>query len=116
MVNRKCLMKLINASEDEIKMLENGSALTWEGLSSSSFQDALNWVNEVGGLKGDTCYTWSGKTMNNLYGLVGKKEYPSDLTFFSIPLECIENVSKIAIARFDVGGRWLDDIVDNNRY
>ena len=30
-------------------------------------------------------------------------------------LDDIEDPTKIAIPRFQVGGRWFDDIVDNNR-
>lgn len=107
-------MDLRHASFEMIEELKNGSALTWEGLSEDSFQDALDWINEVGGLKNDICYTWDGRLFNESYGLTGSNAYPDDCTFFCVPLSSIVNVSKIAVARFQVGGRWLDDIIDNN--
>ena len=52
--------------------------------------------------------------MNNAYGLTGENAYKDELTILSIKLEDIENVGAIIIPRFDIGGRWFDDIVDNN--
>ena len=50
--------------------------------------------------------------MNNAYGLTGENAYKDELTILSIKLEDIENVAAITLPRFDVGGRWFDDIVD----
>ena len=52
--------------------------------------------------------------MNNAYGLTGTNAYKDELTILSIKLEDIENVGAITLPRFDIGGRWFDDIVDNN--
>jgi hypothetical protein len=49
--------------------------------------------------------------MNTYYGLKGSNAYPNDLTIVSVT---DINQIKIAWARFGVGGRWFDDIVDNN--
>ena len=57
----------------------------------------------------------SGKTMNEYYNLSGKNAYKDELTIVSIPLNQLNNIDKLAIARFEVGARWFDDIVDNNR-
>ena len=56
-----------------------------------------------------------GETMNREYGLTHDNAYPTDLNFISIKLEDIKDVSKILLQRFQVGGRWFDDIVNNNR-
>ena len=52
--------------------------------------------------------------MNNAYGLTGKNAYKDDLTIFCIKLEDIENVGAITLPRFEIGGRWFDDVVSNN--
>lgn len=64
----------------------------------------------------DNFYVTSGKDMNEFCGgLTGDNAYPDDLSIVSIKLSDIKDVSKIILRRFEVGGRWFDDIVDNNR-
>ena len=53
--------------------------------------------------------------MNLAYGLTGDNAYRDDLHIVSVKLSDIENVGAIVIPRFQVGGRWFDDIVANNR-
>ena len=113
---------LTDANEDKIRELENGSAFTWEGMNKD--EDNLNAIVEF--FKENTpnvripleMYTWSGKTMNDLYGLHGANRYPDDLTFISLPLNNWEgdDIGKLAMIKLRVGARWLDDIVDNNAY
>ena len=52
--------------------------------------------------------------MNINYGLTGSNKYKDDLTIVSIKNEDIKNLGAIIIPRFQVGGRWFDDIVNNN--
>ena len=52
--------------------------------------------------------------MNNAYGLTGNNAYKDDLTIFCIKLEDIENVDAITLPRFEIGGRWFDDVIGNN--
>ena len=59
-------------------------------------------------------YTFKGKLMNDKYHLTGDNRYPDDLTFIVVRLEDIEDVGKIALPRFEIGGRWFNDIVDKN--
>lgn len=49
--------------------------------------------------------------MNANYGLTKDNAYPSDTTIISVTGI---NIDKIVLKRFEVGGRWFDDIVDNN--
>ena len=49
--------------------------------------------------------------MNEQYGLSGSNAYPEDCTIVSVT---DINQMAITIPRFEVGGRWFDDIVDNN--
>ena len=52
--------------------------------------------------------------MNINYGLTGTNKYKDDLTIVSIKNEDIKDLSAIIMPRFEVGGRWFDDVVDNN--
>jgi hypothetical protein len=102
-------------TEAQAKALYDTSALTWEGLDASpaSLEQVIQWMN---GLGVDTCKAVfnivQGAVMNTLYGLTGTNAYPKRLTIVSVTGIQVE---KLVIPRFQVGGRWFDDIVDNNR-
>lgn len=108
--------KIIEVStKDELDMLYKDNALTIEGLAADSIPDFIKWIENLSPLDSDlTVYKISGAVMNKHYKLVGKRKYPNDLTIVSVPLEYILNVGKIIIPRFEIGGRWFNDIVDNN--
>ena len=99
----------------QLDTLYNESALTWEGWSSD--EKSLNAIREW--LKKHEALTHvepdfhiiKGKFMNEQYGLSGDNAYPEDCTLVSVT---DINQMKIALQRFEVGGRWFDDIVDNN--
>lgn len=110
-------MEIIRTTNvEELNALYNNSALTWEGLSLEEDNlDALKgWLNQYTSLINERIYVTTGKLMNDTYNLTGSNAYPNDLNIVSIMLDDIENPSAIFISRFDVGGRWFDDIVDNN--
>lgn len=109
-------MKIIEANTKEIlDELEAESALTIEGLAESSIPDFLNYLKETVGLKSETAYKITGSFMNANYFLYGSNAYPNDLTIVSVKNSEIENIGKLALLRFQFGGRWFDDIVENNR-
>jgi hypothetical protein len=110
-------MKIINTfTEEQLNELYNESALTWEGLSTS--EDNLNAVMEwledhkaiIEGVE-PIFHITTGRLMNKCYGLTGDNAYPNDLNIVSVT-----NINQMAIVlkRFEVGGRWFDDIVGNN--
>ena len=103
-------------TKEQLDRLYNDSALTWEGLSEDSIEDAKNWILSLTGFKTDevTAYVTKGREMNEFYGLTGDNAYPDDLTIVSFMLSDMENPEKLFIPRFEVGGRWFDDIVENN--
>ena len=100
-------------TEAEAKMLYGCSALTWVGLDLDSLSDVVAWMQ---GYHVNTdkvvFHVIKGKVMNALYELTGSNAYPANLNIVSVT--GIDHV-KLAIPRFDVGGKWFDDIVDNNR-
>lgn len=108
-------MKLIKVKDIEtLKMLEEQSALTIEGLNEEDAPEFLNWVKQFSPVKSEIVYIVEGMLMNEVYGLTGENAYKDDLTIQAIPLNLIENVSEIIVPRFEIRGRWFDDVVENN--
>ena len=91
-------------TKEELKNLYDHSAMTWEGLSKDSFEEALECCCVDG--KDGTGYVTTGKTINEICHLTGSNAYPDDLIIFSII-----NFKGIAVS---YGARWIDDIIDNN--
>lgn len=95
-----------------------GSALTFEGFAMTpeniTFLD--KWFTDNGATWNapKNLYTITGKQMNDKYHLTGDNAYPADLTIACIKLEDITEWQRITIPRFTIGGRWFDDVVDNN--
>ena len=110
-------MKKINVStKTQLDILYKKSALTWEGLTAAeeNFEAVMDWLVNLGAIiegQEPTFHIITGEFMNATYGLTGSNAYPKDLTIVSVT---DINQMKIAFARFGVGGRWFDDIVDNN--
>ena len=110
-------MNITNVTtKEQLDALYNQSALTWEGLDSS--EENLNavkeWLSEHKTIIEGTepkFHIIKGKLMNDTYGLTDDNAYHEDLNIVSIT---DINQVPIAIPRFEVGGRWFDDIVDNN--
>lgn len=108
-------MKLIKVKDHKtLKMLEEQSALTVEGLIEEDAPLFLDWVKHRSPVTTESVYIIKGNIMNEVYGLTGENAYPDDLTLQAIPLNLIKNVSAIIIPRFEIEGRWFDDIVENN--
>lgn len=107
----------IRCTESDLKDLYNGSAFTMVGFNSDddNLEALRKWFEEYDAqMVSDDFYIISGKLMNDVYKLTGDNAYPDDLTLVSIKLEDIRNANKVFIARFEIGARWFDDIVDSN--
>jgi hypothetical protein len=102
-------------SAEDLKALYDDSALTITGLKVDSIPDFVKWVESYTKLLRRRAYVVSGKVMNVYCGLTGDNAYQDDLNLVAIKLSDIADYSKIVLPRFLVGGRWFDDIVDNNR-
>lgn len=111
--------KIFVKTREQLDDLIKDSALTWEGLkmdTEADYKQVTDWMRERGANpKTENVYITTGKTMNTLENLTGSNAYPNDLSIVSFKLSEIENAMKLTLARFEVGGRWMDDIVDNNR-
>ena len=89
-------------TKEQLKALNDCSAMTWEGLIEEDFGAALDMC----GAEGAKGYVTTGKVMNEICHLTGNNAYPDDLTIFSI-----DKYKGLAIM---FGARWMDDIVSNN--
>ena len=74
-----------------------------------------NWIKNLSEISNPlNMYIIKGKQMNEEYGLSGKNKYPNELRIVSVMLEDIKQVEKIVIPRFEINGKWFNDIVDND--
>lgn len=89
-------------TKEQLKALNDCSAMTWEGLREEDFGAALDMC----GAEGAKGYVTTGKVMNEICHLTGSNAYPDDLTIFSI-----DKFKGLAIM---YGARWMDDIISNN--
>ena len=89
-------------TKEQLKALNDCSAMTWEGLIEEDFGAALDMC----GAEGAKGYVTTGKVMNEICHLTGNNAYPDDLTIFSI-----DKYKGLAIM---FGARWLDDVISNN--
>lgn len=91
------------------------SALTIEGLDPNSIKSYADYLDENCGLNDNAVFhVISGAYMNSVYDLFGSNAYPDDLNIVVIRLSDLKNSSAIIMKRFEFGGRWFDDVVDNN--
>ena len=58
---------------------------------------------------------FTGKEMNDEFGLTGDNRYPDDFNFLAFPLDGLE-IGMLAIFKIRMRDRWFDDIVDNNSH
>lgn len=101
-------------AKTEIEKL--GSALTFEGLKEDdeSLQEFIDWVKALTPLKRERIYIIKGRIMNKYYHLTGDNAYQDECNIVSIDLNDMEHFSAVIMPRFQIGARWLDDIIANN--
>lgn len=111
-------MKVIQVTTvEQVKELEADSALTMEGFKTDEkhLQELLDWVKKHTPLIREDIYVIEGAQMNAFYGLTGDNAYQPDLHIVCIKLSDMVASMRIVFPRYDIGGRWFDDIVDSNR-
>ena len=81
-----------------------------------NMNEVYEFFEENFNLKERECYVITGKQMNEQYQLTGNNTYPDDSSIVCFDLDKFpkEDIQKLAIKRFEFGGRWFDDVVDNN--
>lgn len=92
-------------------------SLTFEGttVDEENFKWLINWFEKYDCkmLKEDF-YVIKGKLMDDYYGLTDENAYPYDCNIVVIKLEDLSNPEKIYVPRFEIGGRFYNDVIDNN--
>ena len=104
-------------TKEQLDELYKDWSLTIEGLApdEDNLKQLLDWVKELTPLKREDVYTIEGSVMNRMYRLTGTNAYPeTDCTLVCIKLADMEHSDRVTMPRFDIGGRWFTDIVDNN--
>lgn len=113
---------LVQADSDKLDEFYNDSSLTFEGCTTDkdNIDYLYNWLKELGCIKEENgplaIYTYTGSLMNDKYQLTGRNKYPADLNMITVMLKDINFNGKLPLARMELGGRWFDDIVENNRH
>ena len=105
---------------ETIKALYDNSALTFfiEEIDPKLLDWLYNWLNNEGVLKGErlTLYTYTGRELKNAFG---KKRIRVEEKLMSIFLKDLNlndsNMAQFSMDRLQIGGRWLDDIVENSK-
>lgn len=106
--------KEVVTTKEQLDELYNSSALSWEGLcpDDENLLQVKDWLEEN---KVDTknlkFHIIKGRTMNKAYHL-NKNAYKNNLNIISVTGI---DTTPVIFARFSTGGRWFDDIVDNNQ-
>lgn len=104
-------------SRKQFEMLYESNALTLQGLDDTdkNLYAFANWIKNLSEISNPlNMYIIKGKQMNEEYGLSEKNKYPNELRIVSVMLEDIKQVEKIVIPRFEIHGKWFNDIVDND--
>lgn len=99
---------------EELNVLYEQSALTWEGLIATEDELGIveKWIKNHNADDPElTFHIIKGALMNEVYQLSGSNAYPENLTLVAVTGV---DSTKLAIPRLQVGGRWFDDIVENN--
>ena len=110
-------MNIIRAKESDLQELYDNSAFTIEGLSADddNLEQLKQWFEQHNcKMINEDFYIISGKLMNSVYNLKGNNAYKDELTIVSVKLSDLSNANSIIMPKFEIGGRWFDDIVDNN--
>lgn len=104
-------------SLEQITELREKSSLTFEGVEKNegSIEFIKDWLDQQSAITGDKLklYWCSGEQMNGFSQLTKNNAYNDDLNILIVDADCI-SLEKVVMSRFSLGGRWLDDVMDNN--
>ena len=109
--------KIIVNDRETLDALYKDSAITLVGLAATdkNLEEFVGWIKEFTKFKREDIYIIEGDVMNRHYALTGSNAYPeTDCTLVAVKLSDLEKPHSLTIPRFQIGGIWFDDIVDNN--
>jgi hypothetical protein len=113
--SQMCMFNASATSSKDFDRMYSGSFYTITGAGDiQNFIDGYTEQLEEAGIGTPRDWlTFTGKDMNEHYGLTGNTAYPDDLTFLAFPLDGLDG-GKLAMFKLNWRDRWFDDIVDNN--
>ena len=117
--SKTTIIKYEVTTKEQLEKLYLGSALTFMGLDDSdkNLISLSNWIKEYSEVSEPlNMFLIKGNVMNREYGLTEKNRYPDNYSIVCVELKDIKDVKKIIIPRFQVNGRWFDDVVNNDRF
>ena len=106
-----------NKTKKELDELYEDNSLTFEGtqIEESNLDFLVKWLKEHDCImRTNDFYIVKGHTMNEIYNLTDDNCYPDTCNILCVKLSDLSNISSICLARFELQGRWFNDIVDNN--
>ncbi len=105
----------VNSKED-LESLKEDWALTFLGIvpTPENLKAMIGWLERYTALERKEVWVCSGKLMNESYGLTKNNAYKDDLYILSIRLDSMKDPNAVALPRFEVEGRWMYDIIENN--
>lgn len=107
-------IEIINVTtKAQLDYLYEQSALSIEGFPPELIPDFMQRFKKDTKVKRERVFIIKGKVMNKTYHLTGSNAYQDNFNIISIALDDIDPWP-IIHTRFLFGGRWFDDIVDNN--
>ena len=101
-------------TKEQLDKLYANWAFTVEGLAEDAIPELMSWLKKKTTFKTDKpiVYVTTGAIMNKKYALTGYNAYRHDTNIVSvIDIDLME----VALKRFEIGGRWFTDIVDNKK-
>lgn len=105
------------AAKEELSNLYDLPTLTFEGCTTDeeNLNYLYNWLKNNNTLKSEDLHLYliKGKTMNEVYELKNKNRYRQRVNIIAIDYTDVD-ITKLITKRFELGRRWLSDIVDNN--
>lgn len=110
-------MNIIMCESSDIDVLYDEWALAFEGttLDDENLKWLIRWIeNHNCKMIREDFYVITGKLMNEKYNLTGDNAYPNDCNILCIKQSDLTNVDGIIIPRFEIGGRWITDVINNN--
>jgi hypothetical protein len=105
-------MKIINITDWKDKLFDEfykGSALTLEGLDLDSLSDYNDYLTPFKNVEDITFYIIKGEVFNERF----PSTYGDDIHIVVVKLDELRDIGRLSLARFEFGGRWFDDVVDN---
>ena len=89
--------------------------LTFSGIpcDEDTLEGIVQWIEQYTAYTNKIVHVVSSDQINSWYKLSGREAFTANQNFICIKQFDLKDYNKIALTRFDVGGRWLKDIISD---